>query len=133
MNWSVDAIQQQWRPIDFDRPAGLSAIEQQYCQFYGIDLAHEFEDLVHSFGYVEVADWRLATHFYRPRKSLSRGTFLLQHGYFDHSGLYGHLIRFCLSRNYSLIIYDLPGHGLSTGARATINDFRDYVEILTYY
>ena len=133
MNWSRKKIQEQWRPVDFDYPASLSAVEQQYCRFYGIDLERELDHFEHGFGYLEFDGLQLATHYYRPRLSLSRGTFLLQHGYFDHSGLYRHLIRFCLAQNYSVIIYDLPGHGLSTGARASINDFQEYVAILEHY
>jgi alpha-beta hydrolase superfamily lysophospholipase len=49
------------------------------------------------------------------------------HGYYDHVGLYGHLIRFLLDRNLAVLSFDLPGHGLSTGAPADIETFDHYV------
>ena len=48
------------------------------------------------------------------------------HGYFDHTGLYGKLIEYGLSRNCNVLIFDLPGHGLSTGEGAVIDNFSDY-------
>ena len=57
------------------------------------------------------------------------------HGYFDHAGLYRHLIEHLLNRDIAVIIFDLPGHGLSSGATASISSFHEYsaafVECLT--
>ncbi len=58
----------------------------------------------------------------------SRGTVFLVHGYFDHSGLYGSAVRFWLSQGYSVVAFDLPGHGLSSGNRACIESFDYYSE-----
>lgn len=133
LNWDKESIQRQWQPIDFDAPVSLSPIEKEYCRFYGLDFDNEFDHFVHAFGYHEVSDFRLATHYYRPRSGLSRGTLVLLHGYFDHAGLFTHLIHFCLERDLSVVIYDLPGHGLSTGEPAGIEGFHRYVEILDHY
>ncbi|WP_251975999.1 alpha/beta fold hydrolase [Salinicola avicenniae] len=56
-----------------------------------------------------------------------RGTVFVVHGYFDHLGLYGHLLERLLARDWQVVLWDLPGHGLSSGERATIDDFTDYV------
>ena len=56
----------------------------------------------------------------------SRGVLLLVHGYLDHVGLFGHLMRYGLERGYTVMAFDLPGHGLSTGDPVTIDDFSDY-------
>ncbi|GHB12557.1 alpha/beta fold hydrolase [Salinicola rhizosphaerae] len=56
-----------------------------------------------------------------------RGTVFVVHGYFDHLGLYGHLLERLLHLGWQVVMWDLPGHGLSSGARATIDDFTDYV------
>ena len=133
LNWDTYSIQRQWQPIDFDSPTSLSPIEREYCQFYGLDFENEFTRFVHAFGYCEVADFRLATHYFRPQTGRSKGTMVLLHGYFDHSGLFTHLIRFCLERDLSVVIYDLPGHGLSTGEPAGIDGFHHYVDILHHY
>jgi len=57
-----------------------------------------------------------------------RGTIFVVHGYFDHLGLYGHLLERLLALGWQVVMWDLPGHGLSSGARATIDDFTDYVK-----
>ncbi len=51
---------------------------------------------------------------------------LIVHGYFDHTGIYDKLITWALDAGCNVLIFDLPGHGLSTGARAEISDFADY-------
>jgi lysophospholipase len=51
--------------------------------------------------------------------------------YFDHSGIYDKLIDYGLSRNCNVLVFDLPGHGLSSGARAVIDSFADYGNALT--
>ncbi|KFF47786.1 alpha/beta hydrolase [Gammaproteobacteria bacterium MFB021] len=56
-----------------------------------------------------------------------RGTLFVVHGYFDHLGLYGHLLARLLAQQWQVVLWDLPGHGLSSGARSTIDDFTDYV------
>jgi alpha-beta hydrolase superfamily lysophospholipase len=53
-------------------------------------------------------------------------TLLLVHGYFDHVGLYRHLIGHGLERGCDVVAFDLPGHGLSTGAEAETEDFDEY-------
>ncbi len=60
----------------------------------------------------------------------NNGSFIV-HGYYDHSGLYGQLIEYCLKRNFSVVIFDLPGHGLSTGERASIASFAEYQSVLS--
>ncbi|MCZ6710839.1 MAG: alpha/beta hydrolase, partial [Gammaproteobacteria bacterium] len=50
------------------------------------------------------------------------------HGYYDHVGLYGHLIRHLIGRRLAVVALDLPGHGLSSGERATIETFDHYVD-----
>jgi alpha-beta hydrolase superfamily lysophospholipase len=62
---------------------------------------------------------------WEPTKSL--GTVIIVHGYMDHTGLYGHLIRHLLGRQLSVVCLDLKGHGLSSGTACSITDFGDYV------
>ena len=51
---------------------------------------------------------------------------LVVHGYFDHIGLYNHLIRYLLESGVRVVAFDLPGHGLSSGNRAAIDCFSQY-------
>ncbi|MBV1907292.1 MAG: alpha/beta hydrolase [Pseudomonadales bacterium] len=63
----------------------------------------------------------------------SEGRAIIVHGYYDHAGLYGHLIRYCLSKKLDVYIFDLPGHGLSTGPRASIDSFDQYQQALDQF
>ena len=64
-------------------------------------------------------------HFLSSTQAPRKTAFLL-HGYLDHAGLYRHLIKHLLERDIAVIIFDLPGHGLSSGATASISSFQDY-------
>ena len=51
---------------------------------------------------------------------------LVVHGYYDHIGLFGKLLQWGLENRCNVVALDLPGHGLSTGEPAVIDDFGDY-------
>lgn len=102
----------------------LTADEREYLDFYGINCEREFPGLRHCLGYVESCERRLAVHVLRQPQATR--VLLLVHGYLDHVGLFGHLIRFGLQRGYTVVAFDLPGHGLSAGDRVSIEDFSDY-------
>ena len=65
-----------------------------------------------------------------PETEHIRGTFYLLHGYYDHTGLYTHLIEALLLQGYAVVAPDLPGHGLSSGSRASIISFSEYTQAL---
>ncbi|MBB3190188.1 alpha/beta hydrolase [Halomonas cerina] len=75
-------------------------------------------------GYVNASGFRLWTQVWSPPSPI--GTAFVVHGYFDHLGLYRHLLECLLLRGWRVVLWDLPGHGLSSGPRATIEDFDDY-------
>ena len=75
-------------------------------------------------GYVDAQGFRLWTQVWSPAEPV--GTAFVVHGYFDHLGLYRHLLERLLERRWRVVLWDLPGHGLSSGARASIQDFADY-------
>lgn len=127
--FSPDIIRQSWQPLQWQSPQAISGEALRYASYYGIDFAQRFPDLLHAFGYFEAADHTLAVHAWRP--SNPRGSVLVCHGYFDHVGLFRHVIRHLLELNYAVLAYDLPGHGLSSGPRAAIDDFRIYREVLS--
>ena len=60
------------------------------------------------------------------------GTAFVIHGYFDHLGLYRHLLSCLLAKGWRVVLWDLPGHGLSSGPRAEIEDFDDYQHCLAH-
>ena len=116
----------QMRPFSLDNKATL--LEKDYFRGYGIDLENKLEDVGHTFGYVDTKVFRIATHLYSCKNP--KGTVFLLHGYYDHVGLFEHIIRFFLEQNLNVLAYDLPGHGLSRGESATIEDFDDYRQTL---
>jgi len=131
-NWSRETIQAQWQTFDFYDDKPLTEIEVNYCRHYRLDFSDQIDGVEHRFGYTEVDGYQLSTHYYRPSLK-PQGVVLALHGYFDHSGLYRHLIEYCLQRNYAVLTYDLPGHGLSTGGEGEIDDFLEYVQVLVHY
>ncbi|WP_332691498.1 alpha/beta hydrolase [Halalkalibacter lacteus] len=95
-----------------------------YKEFY--DLL--FPNGVHRYGYIEALGYDLFAQQFNPQKS--RGTVLLLHGYLDHAGSLSKTISYLLKQQYEVICYDLPGHGLSSGERMTINHFEEYIDTL---
>ncbi len=100
----------------------------RFCALYGIDFSQQREGITHFMGRISSGDYKLCTHVYRQKNA--KATLLLVHGYLDHSGLYAHLIGWGLDRGFNVIIFDLPGHGLSTGATTAINSFGEYAQAI---
>lgn len=122
---------------EFDPRAALpiGGIYSNYLRFYGLDLqslcpdnAQQFH---HTLGAISSAGFRIACHYYAPPPEQLEGTVILVHGYYDHVGLYTHLLRYCLARNLAVLAFDLPGHGLSTGAPAAIDSFSQYTHVFS--
>ncbi len=95
-----------------------------YFDYYGLDFSAEYPELRHRLGYIQSGDHRLALQTWVQPGATA--TVHLVHGYFDHVGLYSHLVRYGLDRGSNVVAFDLPGHGLSTGPRAEISDFAEY-------
>lgn len=95
-----------------------------YLHFYGLDLP----GVAHFGGYVPTGQEEVFVHVFRPPQPLA--TVVTMHGYFVHTGLLVHLITALVQAGYTVAAVDLPGHGLSTGARASIPDFGDYSHAL---
>jgi alpha-beta hydrolase superfamily lysophospholipase len=79
-------------------------------------------------GYLDADRFQLWTQVWSPPEAI--GTAFVVHGYFDHLGLYRHLLKRLLEHRWRVVLWDLPGHGLSSGRRACIDDFGDYGDCL---
>ncbi len=101
---------------------------QAYLDYYSINLAHEYPNLRHGFGKLKTEGFEIATHYWLPENP--KGTLVVVHGYFDHVGLYGAALRFGLEQGLAVLAFDLPGHGLSSGERASIDSFDRYTDAL---
>lgn len=61
----------------------------------------------------------------------AKGTLVHLHGYYDHGASYPSLQCWALKNNLGYLTVDLPGHGLSSGERASIKSFADYQLVLS--
>ncbi|MFT5709413.1 MAG: alpha-beta hydrolase superfamily lysophospholipase [Halioglobus sp.] len=95
-----------------------------FCQYYGIDFAARSPAVEHRIGSVRSGQYFLAVHRYQQPGATSN--LLLVHGYLDHCGLFGKLIEYGLNSGCNVVVFDLPGHGLSSGEPAAIDDFKEY-------
>ena len=108
-------------PLSSRQP--LSAQALAYQRFYGLDLP--VQRLLGSF---EAGSFELVGQAWLPPQPVA--TLFVLHGYYDHMGLYRHVIEWALSKGLAVVSCDLPGHGLSSGERASISDFGLYQQTL---
>ncbi|MDE1168365.1 MAG: alpha/beta hydrolase [Pseudomonas sp.] len=106
----------------------LSTQAKAYQRYYGLDLPGCKPLAQSTLGRFQAAGFELVSQVWWPRQPVA--TLFLLHGFYDHMGLYRHVIRWALERGFVVIACDLPGHGLSSGARASISDFGDYQAVL---
>lgn len=101
----------------------------EYLSFY--QLAHQPIDGVDTAraGWLRLGGDHLWTQAFRPANP--KGTLLHLHGYYDHGASYPSLQRWALEKKLCYLTVDLPGHGLSSGARASIRDFARYQQLLS--
>ena len=107
---------------------------QDYLSHY--QLPSQSEGHAHFIGLLNIPEHEVVVQAWLPMTTSDHpnpptATALITHGLYDHIGLYHHLIRYCLSRGWQVIAFDLPGHGLSGGQRARINSFQDYDLVFT--
>lgn len=104
---------------------------KNYLRHYTIELVAEEIASDYAIWKTTIAQYRIVEHVWQPIKPNGQILFLV-HGYFDHCGLYGKLIRWALQRGYTVHGFDLPGHGLSSGEPAAISHFDEYSHVLTH-
>lgn len=117
-----DTLRNTLLPLTARQP--LSSEAQTYRQFYQLDLPE------HSWlGRFDAAGFDIVAQVWMPTNPVA--TLFMLHGFYDHMGLYRHAVQWALAQGFAVIACDLPGHGLSSGERATIHDFADYQAVLT--
>jgi len=120
----VEAVRADLEPLDLEQPTAASEAATAYFKAYGLDVP----DVTHRFGTFDAGGYRLAAHVFVPEQA--RGTVIGVHGYYDHAGVWKHVIRRLVADGYAVAFYDQPGHGLSSGARASIGSFDEYLAVL---
>lgn len=121
-------IRQVMRPLNLVAPSPMPEEVLHYVRYYGLDMAAEFPDINHYQGWFEAAGYRISAQVFVPPKA--QGTVFILHGFLEHSALYGHMIRDCLKHRHAVFIYDQIGHGLSSGAAASVASFNEYQQVL---
>jgi alpha-beta hydrolase superfamily lysophospholipase len=84
----------------------------------------------HTAGIIHAAGFDVVVQYFKPIGTISLGTVVLLHGYLDHAGIYQHVIEHCLAQGLDVVIFDMPGHGLSSGEVASIESFDVYCKVL---
>jgi alpha-beta hydrolase superfamily lysophospholipase len=100
-----------------------------YCAYYQLDFEDHYAGLKHYVGAFDSVGERIAMQLFVPEGA--RSTAYVYHGYYDHVGLFNNVIHYFLKHGYAVVAYDMPGHGLSTGERAAIDDFMRYRQVLS--
>jgi len=106
----------------------LSPQAQAYQRYYGLDLPARKVAPQRWLGRFQAAGFELVGQVWLPAAPVA--TLVLLHGFYDHMGLYRHVIDWALDQDYAVLACDLPGHGLSSGERASIDDFATYQQVL---
>lgn len=106
--------------FDLNKTPAPSQFLKTYETFYSMS----FPDTIHYFGQFRSGQFDIAAHFFRP--VFSNATALIFHGYIYHCAMMNHIIKVCLDNNISAALIDLPGHGLSSGERYSIDHFSTY-------
>lgn len=60
----------------------------------------------------------------------AKGVVLITHGIAEHSGRYEHVANSLVDAGFSVVAFDLRGHGKSSGKRNYIDSFQDYLNDL---
>jgi alpha-beta hydrolase superfamily lysophospholipase len=113
---------------------GHPADSADYLKFYGFEANTELA-VDCRIGTFESQAKRLAAYVFKPAQY--KATVIILHGYLNHSGLMRRTTEYLIERGYAVAMFDLPGHGLSEGRRAAIDDFsqyscalRDFLEVI---
>lgn len=111
--------------LDFAGVAPLPAALEEYRNYYHL---HFPQARATGVGTFQAAGFRLVGQYWLVAEP--RGTLFICHGYFDHTGIYSAVIRFGIEHQFNVVIYDFPGHGLSSGEPAAIDTFLQYRQSL---
>lgn len=120
-----DRLRRQLSPLRDAAPLGADA--RHYQGYYGLDLPDRL-GIERRLGRIDVHDYEVAVQLWCPEQPVA--TLVVLHGYYDHMGLYRHVVDWGLQMGFAVLACDLPGHGLSSGPRASIDEFAEYQAVL---
>jgi len=128
---SRDVTPQVLQALNLNRLDTPSVELQAYRKLYG------FEGLncKHWQGFVQMPLFKIHVQVFEPLLEKMpfekvKGTVFLLHGYLEHSGIYQPIVQELIDQGFSVLTFDLPGHGLSDGSPASIQNFDHYQQVL---
>lgn len=80
---------------------------------------------------IRIGAFDIARYSFQTPQQKIKGQILLLHGYVLHSLCQASFISHLVAEGWEVISIDWPGHGISSGKRADIDDFSDYSEVLS--
>ena len=125
--FSPDSLRASLQPLAAGQPLSSEALAYQH--YYGLDFPHRQAPVKRQLGRFSAGGFELVSQVWWP-DSAPVATLFVIHGFYDHMGLYRHVIEWGLNHGFVVIACDLPGHGLSSGERASIDDFAQYQAVL---
>ncbi|MEB1809057.1 MAG: alpha/beta hydrolase [Bacillaceae bacterium] len=112
--------------LDMKTPTDQTNELKRYLEFYELPV----EDGSYYFGNLHVGSYTIKVQMFEASQLMKkRDIILLLHGYLDHVGILSSTIRFLTNEGYSVVTFDWPGHGLSSGKQAEINHFEEYQQV----
>jgi len=122
---TIDSVHAHMRPLEKAPEGAYDPAILEYFKHYNLTVE---SPITHRFGYIKSQGFFIAAHWYLPENP--KATVFLLHGYLTHTGYLHHVIHFLLENGYAVASMDLPGHGFSTGKRASIGNFHTYAQVL---
>lgn len=129
---SADRLRASLPLFAFQANAALPDCTKDYIEHYGLDFPQipQLRALTHRIGFFPSGEFKISCQFFATSEERCAGSIFLIHGYYDHTGLYRHIIEYWLLRQFNVLVFDLPGHGLSSGDPAAIGSFDRYQDAL---
>lgn len=116
----LDQLSSSDEKLDFAKPNHLTPSMKAYQDYYGFNQSN----VTFHFGKVVIDQIKVHVQIFKPEHS--KGNVFLLHGYLSHIGYLKHIIQYLNTKHFTVISYDLQGHGLSTGKIASVRSFDDY-------
>lgn len=108
-----------------------SILLTRYRAFYHIDFQNQLPHVQAMSGIVKTAGYDIVCHYYRQKNNRQQApTLFVLHGLYDHVGIFDKIIGYYLQAGFSVVAFDLPGHGLSSGQAAVIANFTRYHQVV---
>ncbi|GEL07889.1 alpha/beta hydrolase [Salisediminibacterium halotolerans] len=121
----LDDLRDVMPDLSQNNPHNRIASLHYYLTYYGFDRNNLSS---YRAGLVTSRRYKVFTQHFQPANP--EAAVLLIHGFLDHSGGLSKTVNAFLEQNCEVILFDLPGHGLSDGLNGEVISFDDYLDAL---